>query len=57
MTFQDLKDAVRTGAAARCRATLQPAGGDGTKVFPPTYSGAVYAVEKRRLPDSPPDCG
>ena len=29
---------------------LQPAGGEGTKVFPPTYAGAVYATEKRRLP-------
>jgi CRISPR-associated protein Csb1 len=39
------------GAAAfRSRTTLQPAGGEGTKVFPPTYAGAVYATEKRRLP-------
>jgi len=45
-----LQAAVRIGAAARCRATLQPAGGDGTKIFPPTYAGAVYATEKRRLP-------
>jgi len=30
--------------------TLQPAGGEGTKVFPPTYAEAVYATEKRRLP-------
>jgi len=58
MTFQDLKDAVQSGAAARCRATLQPAGGEGTKVFPPTYSDARYAVEKRRLPglSEPVDC-
>lgn len=53
-----LQDAVKSGAALRCRATLQPAGGEGTKVFPPTYSGAVYATEKRRLPDyqEPVDC-
>jgi CRISPR-associated protein Csb1 len=37
---------------------LQPAGGEGTKVFPPTYAGAVYATEKRRLPghEKPVDC-
>jgi CRISPR-associated protein Csb1 len=58
LSFEDLQQAVRSGAAARCRATLQPAGGEGTKVFPPTYAGAVYATEKRRLPDhdEPVDC-
>jgi len=56
--LKTLRNAVKSGAAARCRATLQPAGGEGTKVFPPTYAGAVYAVEKRRLPDfpEPVDC-
>lgn len=49
--FEQVLDAVSGGAAAfRCRRTLQPAGGPGTKVFPPTYAGAVYAVEQRRLP-------
>ena len=38
------------GVAFRCCAKLQPAGGEGTKVFPPTYAGSVYATEKRRLP-------
>lgn len=53
-----LRDAIKSGAAIRCRASLQPAAGDGTKVFPPTYAGAVYATEKRRLPgyDDPVDC-
>ncbi len=53
-----LQDLVRKGAAARSRVTLQPAGGEGTKVFPPTYAGAVYATEKRRLPGyaEPVDC-
>jgi CRISPR-associated protein Csb1 len=45
-----LRKAVQTGAAARSRVALQPAGGEGTKIFPPTYAGAVYATEKRRLP-------
>lgn len=50
MKHSDLRDAVATGAALRCRATLQPAGGVGDKVFPPTYAGAVYAMEWRRVP-------
>ncbi len=47
-----------SAAAFRSRVTLQPAGGEGDKVFPPTYSGAVYATEKRRLPgrDDPVEC-
>lgn len=36
-------------AAIRCRTRLQPDGGDGGKVFPPTYVGGVYAVEDRRV--------
>jgi CRISPR-associated protein Csb1 len=39
-----------SAAAFRCRRKLQPAGGAGDKVFPPTYAGAVYAVEQRRVP-------
>lgn len=51
LTFDALKKAVGGNAAAfRCRRRLQPAGGEGDKVFPPTFAGAVYAVEQRRLP-------
>ncbi len=59
LSLQTLRDAVAGRAAAfRCRATLSPAGGPGDKVFPPTYAGAVYATEKRRLPghEQPVDC-
>jgi CRISPR-associated protein Csb1 len=28
---------------------LLPDGGDGSKVFPPTYAGGVYAIEDRRI--------
>jgi CRISPR-associated protein Csb1 len=46
-----LKAAVTgTAAAFRCRRRLQPGGGEGDKVFPPTFAGAVYAVEQRRVP-------
>lgn len=50
LTFDVLQNAVRTAAAFRSRRRLQPAGGDGDKVFPPTFAGAVYATEKRRVP-------
>ena len=58
LTLSKLQEAVRSGAGIRSRVALQPAGGDGTKVFPPTYAGAVYATEKRRLPgyEQPVDC-
>ncbi len=50
LTYEDLKKAVESAAAFRCRRRLQPAGGEGDKVFPPTYAGAVYAIEQRRVP-------
>ncbi len=51
LTFDRLSKAVGGHAAAiRCRIKLQPAAGAGTKVFPPTHAGGVYATEKRRLP-------
>ncbi len=49
MKLSELQDAVRNAAAFRCRTRLQPAGGEGDKVFPPTYAGAVYAMEMRRV--------
>lgn len=56
MNFSDLQSAVQTGAAFRCRTRLQPAGGPGDKVFPPTYADAVYAREKRRVDGELVDC-
>lgn len=51
LTLEHLQVAVKgTAAAFRCRRHLQPAGGEGDKVFPPTFAGAVYAVEQRRVP-------
>jgi CRISPR-associated protein Csb1 len=51
LTLSDLQAAVSSGAAAfRCRRRLQPGGGEGDKVFPPTFMGAVYAVEQRKVP-------
>ncbi|MCA9189139.1 MAG: type I-U CRISPR-associated RAMP protein Csb1/Cas7u [Pirellulaceae bacterium] len=58
LNYEQLSNAARTGAAFRCRVKLQPAGGKGDKVFPPTYAGAVYATEKRRADGypEPVDC-
>ena len=58
LTFQRLRDAVAGDAVAlRSRLTLHPAGGEGDKVFPPTYAvdGRTehkYAVEERQVGDS-----
>lgn len=48
--YTNLTEAVKSGAAFRSRTRLQPAGGDGDKVFPPTYLGAKYATEERLVP-------
>jgi CRISPR-associated protein Csb1 len=59
LTLDVLGEAVKGSAAAfRCRRRLQPAGGPGSKVFPPTFAGAMYAIEKRRIPgrDEPVTC-
>jgi CRISPR-associated protein Csb1 len=51
LSFETLCKAVAGSAAAfRSVSRLQPAGGPGDKVFPPTFAGAVYATEKRRVP-------
>lgn len=50
ITVEKLHSAVGgTAAAFRSRTRLQPAGGEGDKVFPPTYAGAVYAKEERQI--------
>lgn len=61
LTLDVLKQAVAgTAAAFRRVVELQPAGGEGDKVFPPTYmignEGGKYATEKRRLNGEIVDC-
>ncbi len=56
LTFERLRRAVAGDAVAlRSRTTLQPAGGPGDKVFPPTYAvdrgPHKYAVEERQVDD------
>jgi CRISPR-associated protein Csb1 len=47
LKFDRLQEAVNRDAAIRFAANLQPAGGRGDKVFPPTYAGGQYALESR----------
>lgn len=57
LTLSDLRDAVAgSGGAFRRRVRLQPAGGSGDKVFPPTYVGAVYAIERRHVDGEVKEC-
>lgn len=58
LTFERLRAAVAGDSVAlRSRLTLQPAGGTGDKVFPPSYAVErraehKYAVEERQIGDS-----
>ncbi|MFQ5873093.1 MAG: type I-U CRISPR-associated RAMP protein Csb1/Cas7u [Dehalococcoidia bacterium] len=50
LNLEDIKEALSGSAAAfRSVTEYQPAGGPGDKIFPPTYEGGRYAVEKRYL--------
>lgn len=49
LTLDRLQAAVAGAAAIRLRQALEPAGGPGSKVFPPTHEGGQYAWETRRV--------
>ncbi|MCU1301243.1 MAG: CRISPR-associated protein [Candidatus Sulfotelmatobacter sp.] len=50
LTFELLlKSISQNGAALRSITRLQPVGGQGDRVFPATFSGGTYAIEKRRI--------
>jgi CRISPR-associated protein Csb1 len=49
MDLAMLEQVVAGACALRFRQKLQPAGGPGDKVFPPTYEGAQYAEETRLI--------
>ena len=57
LSYEQLYEATAGGAVAlRSRTTLQPAGGVGDKVFPPSYAvdnraDHKYAVEQRQVED------
>lgn len=57
LTLDVVKQAVAgTAAAFRRVVELQPAGGQGDKVFPATYKSGKYAFEKRRIDVEIVDC-
>ncbi len=57
LTLEVIERAVAGNAAAfRSITKSQPSGGPGSKVFPPTYVGGVYAVEDRRIGDAIVPC-
>jgi len=55
LSYKQLHDAVAKDAAIRRKQTLQPVGGKGDKIFPPTYPGEGrnapprHVYERRRL--------
>lgn len=52
MDIRELREATTNGAAFRRRRRLQPVGGQGDKIFPPTYpgnNGPQHVFETRRV--------
>lgn len=50
LTLDIIQEALAgDGVAFRRRTRLQPAGGPGDKIYPPTYEGGKYALEERRV--------
>lgn len=45
----NLNEIVKTASAIRLRQHLRPEGGDGDKIFPPTFAGGVYCWEDRYI--------
>ncbi len=67
LTLSALQEAAKGAVAIRAVSTLQPAAGQGAKVFPPTYAQkdrgdtgrygeARYATERRRIDGAEVDC-
>lgn len=62
LSYDELLTAVKSSAAIRRRRRLQPAGGPGDKLFPPTYPGDArgdppqHVFEKRRIKGEPVTC-
>ncbi|MFC4314956.1 type I-U CRISPR-associated RAMP protein Csb1/Cas7u [Steroidobacter flavus] len=45
----NLSDVVKSAAAIRLRQKLLPEGGEGDKIFPPSFAGGMYCWEQRRI--------
>ena len=47
MNYESLLESLKIGSAFRRVTKLSPAGGQGSKVYPPTFSDGKYAFESR----------
>ena len=56
LTYEFLLESVKTAVAIRSVSELLPAGGPNDKVFPPTYEGGKYALERRKIDGAVKDC-
>jgi CRISPR-associated protein Csb1 len=56
LSLEQLQTLCRDAAAIRRSARLQPAGGAGDKVYPPTYEGGQYATDTRVIDGARVDC-
>jgi CRISPR-associated protein Csb1 len=56
LTLNELTAHCRDAAAVRRVTRLQPAGGAGDKVYPPTYEGGVYAIDTRVIDGARVQC-
>ncbi len=50
MKFEEFRESVENYAAIRRRQNLQPAGGQGDKIFPPTYPGENKGQAENKVP-------
>ena len=60
MDIRELREATTNGAAFRRRRRLQPVGGQGDKIFPPTYpgnNGPQHVFETRRVKQTNDEMG
>ena len=56
MNYDQLINIISNGAGLRFTSRLQPIGGVGDKVFPPTYEGGKYAKEMRKIDGAVQQC-
>ena len=57
LTLENIQMAVAgTATGFRSVTALQPAGGAGDKIFPPTYEGGTYATESRYIDGAEAPC-
>ena len=56
LSFSELQEIVATKSALRCRHRLQPAGGEGDAVYPPTFADNANTRHNRVLDGEEVSC-